>query len=1216
MGNIAWYVQVDAPSGTGFYGTKSALLDGQQYDARLVTVPRIERRFPELTGGLIETDDVSFKLNNIDKSLLPWIADPANDIRNKGVRIYTSLDGASPILRFSGHVSEASAEIQSDMPAISIRARADSERAGSTLLPQTLFDHETFGFGFIPDNEKVTESLGLPIPAPFYATRGHVKTLPIRRAPNAPDRAYDFLVGHEPFDVLCRTYVNTVYRNDNGNLRVSRLFPYVVDYGLKYTGYTAVIFQETLIEDIYVDTECTEFAFRTSNVKRQYLFRGDLRNEIDLTTPTLQLLSNLEFDFRFNNDLVDSGGSNTLTNKSAGIPTFITSPEDFALSNPYEFPTTPGRTFWELDNSGSGTIFDPGTSNSFFVLAFVSREDNSQFLNGWLIGSFPITGFTSWSLGFVNGRAQIRMDAESPAASIVLTDTQSIADGNYHRVAMSVDRDNDIVKLIVDDVTVDSAVLPAGFDIQNDAPVTLFAPTGTTSANASNVFIGKCERVLWYSNTASDGDVAFANGQSEQSLSTLLVGPGSVIQEPDDPDLDLDENQNWFAMIWVRKITAPASTTNIVKKEVSLHGWSFQWLSSGILRFNLGNGGQTTNIFTTDLADDLFHQIYITYNTGTSTLTMYVDGRPIGTRSIGFSNIDGNGQPMIIGPDCELDELVIGKGAAAVLTDDDVAKQYFNATGNPAYIARRVIENDLWGIGQGVDKASMQTAADEYLNVNRELRIGGALEEARPAREYLSDFTRIYGGVLKQKSDGDWVYDFTWKSTAGLKSLEFTGGADNVTRVTSYQRTPPELMPERLLVRWERFNSPEFEEPRYAGITIPRDIVAPPSDLEDPRGNEHVLMPYLSKWVYADKVGNFYAEFRKADQSLIITASADEIDAEPGDKYELFIDELGLNGEIFIAKEVQITDRAITLELFEDAPNALVWSPTTQVPDLLPSDIPDYRFTAPERPSDLILELNQAVVFGAQIKISFIVPEGQVFQDVGTFIRVSWKYVNPDTEDTDDPGDDAHFNWVHEYIPVQALTFGERMQWISDVIDADRRIRLVVVSMSRFDLTSFEALTGTSPATVINGVGEDALVFVTEFNPPGGAQARAVQSTAVPGTTTRGEAGLDARIKALEGGGPIGGGDGHKHVQLSNAGFDGTTKIFDDLLPSEPDLTSGRSVFIVLQNEWLVADPDDIAPAAPGTFLLTDGTTITNGQVEFYRAPFPGEIAVAIYVEV
>ena len=78
--------------------------------------------------------------------------------------------------------------------------------------------------------------------------------------------------------------------------------------------------------------------------------------------------------------------------------------------------------------------------------------------------------------------------------------------------------------------------------------------------------------------------------------------------------------------------------------------------------------------------------------------------------------------------------------------------------------------------------------------------------------------------------------------------------------------------------------------------------------------------------------------------------------------------------------------------------------------------------------------------------------------------------------------------------------------------------------------------------------------------------------------------------------------------ELDNSGFDGVETSFTGLLPTEPDLSDGRTVFIYVRGTGLFT----YVASAPGVFEFTLGGD-TNQDVTFGQALEADDVAVAIY---
>lgn len=1180
---LNWLVAIAAPTPI-YVAVRRAVYGGNAYEPYLIGTPTITRRIPGATGGFVQADNTSIVIANVNGAISTWFdAAQNNDPRGAEINVYTCPleDGpdGTPTLRWTGRLDSFDGAIDAQsvhIARVNINATADSADAGSTLIPSELFEYDTFSG--IPDDELVMDSLSLAFPVVFGGTRQHTRAISVRNG--ITSGTADYIACHTPADVFLRAYVNSVYTIDLGALRVLPQSNYsILDNDAAYPNKVAIRSQIGAIESLWLDIECTEYNWKRNGVARQWLFRNSLTD--DKAKRTLFVGGATEGAWEFEQNISDSSGNGRTLSAQDGnsdTPAYLLEDAEagYYLINWAAKSATVENTAYFYAGNATDAWCEIGAGESFYIEARVAREPNQGKLAGCIAGKAGATTLGGYGLYFYNNAPTFVVEYQDTGVKQVSVAGPPIADDEFHLVIASFDRTDGKLYLYVDGVLVGEEAIPGALgSIANGADGIKFSVCA--SNGASDRFYGKVGRVRFY-NVAYGKDVVYSLGQSKQGVSAARLATGSLsLTTAQYAGMAVSASQHLMMLVRFKRLNN-TSDEKLFELYNAAGGYRLYLLTNGTLQSSVSDGVDSVTINPATAYDDgNWHTAVVILDRTAQRLRMYVDGVLKATSgSTSAIGALGNTAGVVIQTQADLDEITIqihSTDSSMMLTDADVATHYYNSVGNPVACIRRIIENDTWGLNGTVDTTSFNDIRDEFLNSNRSLVCGGALEEQQMASVVLSDFLKMYGMVLKQTTSEAWVLTVSWQSPTGVtKEIGYLDGRlNNVASIASVQRTPLSSTPQYVNVLYQRINDPNVERD-YVMLSGARSVNAKGI------GNVYHPMPFVRDWATADRICHFLAENAKKDLSFVAVCARTLIDTQPGDLVEVNVPDLSFSAKQCIAKQVAYSGDTVTIELIETAPNALVYSagPVTW-PDYTPDSTPDYRYTYPDYPINMELVVNTALVFGTRVSIEFDLPTDQTSKDLIVGYRVYWFYLVSNDEDQD-ALPDALSDEVR--IDERPATPGAHQRWTTTDMDPGRKIRAYIISVGRNGLVS------SNGRTIDN-------VQYLEF------------TTAVGASIVQGNYGLNQRVLALEAGG-AGGATTHYKITPSPA-FDGVTTAFTGFFPVDVDIaTSGREPIIVLDNVWL-----HWVASAPNAFQFTTSGT-GNRDVTFGRAPDTGADAYAI----
>jgi len=1127
-------VEIVAPGGTRRFSTIASYSGGVEWEARILGEPRIVRGVLTADAGQIENLS-ALAIENISGDLNAWLDPTAgNDPRGSVLRVYevTTLDrhGASTLI-FEGIVEDVSqgADVAGGRT-VQVTASSAAADSARTLIPPAITT-TTFG---VATAEIPPDSLGGVVPVVIGGTREHFPATAIRNGQAA--RVFDWAIAYDAADAFVRTRINTLYLvGDDNRLRIVTPSAYEERHDI-YTGVVIARFSDGryINSQIYADAEATEFNTAEASVTRHWAFRRSLSDEkkgaelFPSTAIGAWLFGGVTTD--------SSGNGHNLTALAGSEATLVYVDEGVIPTSALHSGKLPelGGEF----EAGSGTtIFDVSALLSFRIEATVSREtrDIVKALDGPIAAKWGNGSAMGYELGCTGGVPYFWVQGATGAESIRIDGLNRLdGDTRFHTIKGELDRATDLMTLTVDGVVEATKSVAVVGSLSNT-----LTKLYVMKNRGGQKFAGKLGRLVWF-NAAGSEDFTYATGQSGNSTSALSQAAGFV-REGDSADLYATVTEDLGVLVWFKRVTNPGATEILVGKFTGGIGWKFEIGTNGKVTATASDGTNNRVLTSTlDLCDGKYHEVWLQVVRG-GNVELYVDGLPDGTTTegaLGSLLSSASLEVWLIG---QLDELVIRKGVAVALTAANVRAHYFTARGNPARWARRFIESDVYGL----DSVADSTTFDACESILRDLGIffGGALTEEKVASEVIATM-QVYGLTLARGA-GTWTAGFGWQAVAGSPWAFgwVDGGASNIEEAANLRRAPLSEIPKSVSVKYKRTLTPDKPDQVYLHRTFARAVATTV-------GRELLVIeaPYVRTWEVADRLGAYAALWLAKDRRLHIRASTANRAAVPRDRATVTTAALGLTTatEWTIEQDERVSGAAIEYQLREKPADPTVYAPTTAIPDLLPEELPDYRWTSPPAP-ELIEILGQvAITIATRVGFRAVVPTGDVAEALIVGVRIYWRYQDAAT-----------------LFPAGAATIdfaavaGQTIDWYT-IFEPGRIVEIAFVSVSRLGATS-------GP-----GLWKDGST-VHEF------------TVAVDdGITTGGLHGLTNRVEVLEAGGVTG---GYKPRKLAS----------NTALPTQPDLTGTNDVFIFVQQgiRWRKAS----APG-PNEFTLSGGTnqTITYGQ--------------------
>jgi len=242
--------------------------------------------------------------------------------------------------------------------------------------------------------------------------------------------------------------------------------------------------------------------------------------------------------------------------------------------------------------------------------------------------------------------------------------------------------------------------------------------------------------------TGFDGEANGAYSLAAASNQYLNAGDNSVFDITTSTDKTLE--------CWVKTGTTGTVRAIMGKWNVSGKNWLLRIESTGIPRFYVGNGSSTTGISisaTTDIADDAWHYVAVSYNSSDDKARIYVDGVLEGTSAtmspsdssakLGIGADDGDGSTSSSSLwDGEIDEVSI---STRVKSAEEIAKYY----------AGRVSAKYYSGVGDGnvgYEKGTWDTIHDATTGTS--VNYTTTIIEAAEARKVSSSDFRIHRAFI------------------------------------------------------------------------------------------------------------------------------------------------------------------------------------------------------------------------------------------------------------------------------------------------------------------------------------------------------------------------------------------------------------------------------------------------------------------------------------
>jgi hypothetical protein len=1142
-------VDIQAPGGTKRFATVQSFYGGVEWEERVLGDVRVAQRALTQTGGA-GNGQCTIAIDNTDGVLNAWL-DPAasDDPRGAILRVYETTEEdphGTATLVYDGQVSRVSQTASSDgHRTVTVEATAVDAGDAAALIPPAITT-TTFG---VTAAELVEEAIGKPVPIVIGGTREHFPAIAIKNSPT--NEQYDWAICYLAADAHCRATVNTLYRiADDNKLRVVPPSAFS-QLRTTYSGVLVARFADAryIQTQLYADAECSEYDTDQTGVVAHWLFRG---STLDEKKKARLHGSGVVGLWEFANNLNDSSGNAyTLVALAGSESPVVYGAEDGiatqALHNQF-LPVAAGR--FEVGGGATTSTFDVGLATSFRVeiRAAAETRDAYKALTGPVVAKWGNGSAIGYEVGFLDGQPYFWVQGATGAESLAIYGTTRCDDGSYHEIVASLDRATDRMELWVDGVREASRGVAVLGSISN-TNTKLYVATNRASQN----FAGLLGAVAWY-NSAAGEELAYVLGQSGQSKSAVSQATG-YLRYGDDADLDVTGTDELSVMTWINRATNPGTTEIVVGKYTGSTGWKIELLTNGTVRGTAGDGTTTKTVTgAADICDGAWHQVWFQVDRG-GNVELYVDGISVATTAtsgLGSCANAANLEMRLVG---SMDELAIRKSTSAALTAATIRAQYFTAKGNPARWVRRIINNATYGLNKTVDATTFDAAEDELQA--RGIYFGGAVTEEQSANELLSKLA-VYGLTVKREG-GTYKASFGWQQTAG-SAWAFgwkDGGLNNCMEVSGLTRASASEVPSAISVRYKRALNPERPNAPYLLRTFARTVLA---------GTGRPLLvidgDFVRRWEVADRIGAFRALWLAKDRRCRIAATTENRAAVPGDRATLTAPDLGLTTSTtwMIESVERVGGATIEYDLREAPADPTTYAAGTAIPDTILSDgYPDYRWTHPPAPEQISVIGQVAIAIATRVGIQWTNPAGDVADAVLTGVRIYWRY-----QDATSPNSNE---WATVDLKAEP---GKAQAWYT-IFEPGRTVDIALFSVSIYGQEGGPGLWTDGSTTYELAVAEDYV------------------------TTTGGEAGLEYRVGLLEAGGA--GGGYVPRILGSNTA-----------LPTEPDLTGGNEVIILVQQgfRWRVAS----APTAQQFTLGGAGNqTITYGS----PAPAAGATAIALY---
>lgn len=1138
-------VEIQAPGGTRRFATAQSYAAGFEWEERLLTHARVERA--TLTGGA-DGDLGALSIEDSAGDLVPW-TDPSSgdDPRGAVCKVYEvpadDRDTATPALILEGTIERVYAEARGDgSRVVQVTAASVSGDAGKTVLPPVITT-TTFG---VPQAEVPAESLGVPVPVVVGGTREHFRVVPVKH--DDTDAQYDWAICYDATDAHILARVNTLYRlADDNKLRIVPPLAYAQRHDL-YAGRLVCRFSDARYKQtqLFADAEASEYDTTQTGVARHWLFRDGLKDE----TIGAELLSSAAVGaWEFNGTGNDSSGNGHHLSALAGSESPLVFTDENGVTNGAlhnaRLPHVGGR----FEAGATTSTFDVGLGTSFRIEAIVSRQSRDVLasLEGAIAAKWGNGSAVGYGLDVYGGVPRFWVQGATAAESIAINGRTRIdLDDNFHTIVASFDRASGLMTLNVDG-TQEAAASIAGVGSLSNTNTKLYVATDRAGLH----FSGKLGRVCWYSEAAG-ASFSFVTGQSGQARSALDQSTGYV-REGSAVALNVGGASDVVLLAWFKRATNPGSTELLAGKYTGTTGYKLELLTGGTLRATFGDG-TTTKVLTSsaDLCDGEWHQVFAQVDRD-GNVELYVDGTADGSTSasgLGSLSNAANLEVRIVG---QIDELMLRIGSGIALTATVIRANYFTARGNPARWARRFIENASYGLGQTADATTFNAAEEELRD--RGIYFGGAITEEKSAREMLALFT-VYG-LDVYRGSGTWKARFGWQATAGSPwAFGWNDGAlANVLYAQALERAGLESVPKAVSVKYKRSYDPTRPNAPYLFRTFARTVGSG-------KGRDVLILeaPLVRVWAVADRLGAYAAQWLAKDRAIKIGATTENRAAVPGDRATLSAPALGLSSATtwIVEKDARVDPGTIEYALRESPADPTAYAPGTEIPDLIPEALPDYRWTNPPAPEQIEILGQAAISIATRVGFRMLMPSGDVADALVVGVRAAWNYYDATTPE----------EFEQQTVDIAAKA-GQTVDWYA-IFEPGREVEVAFFTLSIYGQSSGPGLWKDGSTTKRFTVAEDS------------------------GTTTAGLYGLEGRVAALEAG--SGGGNYVPVLLTDNAN-----------LPSEPDLTGGREVFILGQGT--VRTRVGATPNA-GQFTLGGGT---NQAITYGQSPGTAKL-VALYV--